>query len=211
MARKTSRKAHHAQWIPWDDAWKQGQRVNGSLDLVAAQLTERLESGEIPSIDRVITGHGIVETIELSPDFWKQVHIRVENILGSSVAWWPKKGSTLRGEIGQKSDHTVFLGRKAIDAMWPIEATLPKAEIAAPNEIKPDRRKPGPPPKHDWPNQLMPELIRIIHERGIPKTDAALAKKLADFCITHWDWQPDQAHLLRWIRHALHLVRRNSP
>ena len=64
----------HARWISWEDAWKQGQRVVGNLELVAAQLKQGLVGEKIPAIDQIITEGGKVETLDLSaPEFWEQV------------------------------------------------------------------------------------------------------------------------------------------
>jgi len=77
MAREPVRKAvFHAQWISWDDAWKQGQSAGWSLELVATRLRKGLQGEKIPSIDEVITGPGTVETIDLSPEFCEMARNR---------------------------------------------------------------------------------------------------------------------------------------
>jgi hypothetical protein len=205
MAREPVRKTvFHAQWISWDDACKQGERVVGSLELVATRLKKGLQEGKIPSIDEVITGPGTVETIDLPPEFWSStVRIVAEPGFGSLVvAWYPNRGSTLPGGIAQKSKHNIFLGREAIDAMWPTETGA-----TAPGKVSPDRRKPGRKPKHDWPTEVAAELIRIIHFEGVPENDHGLARRLKQFCEDQFSYQPPPSEMRALIARLLRPVR----
>ena len=87
MARKPARQAVDlARWIRWGDAWQQGQRAVGSLDLVAAQLSEALAAGKIPAIDHVVTADRKVKTIPLPPEFWIST-VRIEVGIKSIGTW----------------------------------------------------------------------------------------------------------------------------
>jgi len=206
MAREPVRKAvFHAQWISWDDAWKQGQSAGWSLELVATRLRKGLQGEKIPSIDEVITGPGTVETIDLSPEFWNTVYICVENILGDCVVWWPKRGSTLPGGVAQKSKHNIFLGREAIDAMWPIEQVTPVAPQG--RKSRPGGRPPGPPPRHDWPTELGAYLITRVKVGPKITTDHKLADDFLKYCSEKFDWQPEQSAVRDKIPDLLKLIR----
>jgi hypothetical protein len=208
MARRPARQAVDlARWISWDDAWKQGQRVVGSLDLVAAQLREDLVRGKIPAIDQVITEDGKIETFDLPPKFWSStVRIGVEHAVGALVGWWPKRGSTLPGGIALKWKHTIFLGREAINALWPTAQVASAA--AQGRKPRPGGRPSGPPPTHNWPTTLAAYIIRRVKAGdNITENDSKLASEFCEHCSESFDWQPEHSAVRDKIPDLLRLIR----
>jgi hypothetical protein len=215
MARKPARKAaNHAQWISWDDACGQGHRLVGrgvgSLDLVAAKLSEALVAGKIPAIDRVVTDDRKVKTFDLSLKFWRTT-VTVgpgRNIRSQTrfVGWWPNKGCKLPGGIAPAGAHNIFLNREGINALWPTQPV----ESAASQERKPRTggRSPGPAPTRNWPMLLAAYIImRQNAGANITTNDSKLANEFCEYCSKKFDWQPEQSAVRDKIPELLQLIR----
>src|SRR5262249_41589020 len=103
--------------------------------------------------------------------------------------------------VAQKSKHLIFLGRKAIDGMWPTETEV------APEKVNLERRKPGRKTKHDWPIEVATELIRIVHNEGVPESDHGLAGRLRQFCDDQFSSRPAPSEMRALIARLLRRVR----
>jgi len=213
MARKPERQAVDlARWIPWDDAWKQGQRAVGqgvgSLDLVAAQLSETLAAGKIPAINCVVTADRKVKMIRLPSEIWSNIEIRVVlRGTGTShervVGWSPNDGC----KLPEGRAHNIFLDRAAVTSMWPTDP----AASATPQgrKSRPGGRPPGPPAINDWPMLLGAYIIMRVNARdNVTRNDSELADEFCEYCSENFDgWQPDQSAVRAKIPAFLKLIR----
>src|SRR5262249_23922902 len=120
--------------------------------------------------------------------------------------WFPKKGSELPGGIAQKWNHNIFLGRGAIDALWPTE----QVASAAPQgrKSRPGGRAPGPPPTRNWPTLLAAYIImRVKAGDNVTGNDSELASDFCEYCSKKFDWQPEHSAVRDKIPDFLKLIR----
>jgi hypothetical protein len=184
--------------IPWDDGCERVFGVVGSWDLAKVDLTKALQSRKVRALDRVTYKDDEFEEYELSPVFWKANKISVWRKLRGEDAgerWLDFINPLLMGrERGAK--HHIFFQRADIDALWP-SASVAWTEPTT----KPDRRKPGPRPQHDWPTLLAAELIRrAASGQKIPlDNDSKVADQLGQWFVDRFDWQPDNSDLRQLI------------
>ena len=220
MARKSAarklKSAYYAQWLPWSDGCKRVFRATGSWELAAVELKDKLASGQIKTMKRVTCGDK-VEEYKLSAEDWSAAGISARRDLSRSATadnrdgylrcYVTDKNQLRHGALTEPKDiewHHIFFRRRDIDALWPIEPVRPADMIA-----KPDHRKPGPKPTHDWQIEVAAELFRIIYSAAgkIPDNDSAVARQLCEFCENQWNWQPDESAVRKLIKRLLRRVR----
>jgi hypothetical protein len=80
-----------------------------------------------------------------------------------------------------------------------VRALLPRRALSAELESPPPRRKPGPPPKLDWPTVVARELIRRARAGEREPT----APEMCQFCEDKLLWQPDVSLMQRLLRELL--------
>ena len=86
-----------------------------------------------------------------------------------------------------------------VNALW---STATDRDVA-----KPARRKPGRSPKHNWPTVVAAELIRLVHEEGIPNNDSKVADRLSQVCQDRFQWQPADSEIRKLVADLLRPVR----
>jgi hypothetical protein len=192
-----------AKLILWDDGCQQIFGVAGSWELAAIELTKALESGKVRALDRVTYKDGKLEEYELLPDFWKANKISVWRKLRGEAAgerWLDFTNPLLLMGRERGAKHHVFFRRAGFDDLWP-RASVAGAEPTT----KPDRRKPGPRPRRDWPMLVAAELIRraLAGEKFPLDNDSKLARQLEEWLAAQFDWAPDNSEMRRLIAELL--------
>jgi hypothetical protein len=187
-----------AAWIFGDEACQQIMAAVGSWQIVVADLAASLRSGKIHAIDWVTCEGRPFGAYELSSAFWKAHKISID------TSWEGHPRLTVKPRDFHPGQHNIYFRRADMDALW---LSAPAAEPAA----KSGRRKPGPRPQHDWPEQLAAELIRraIAGELQL-NNDSKLADELGQFFEDRYGWQPDNSGMRKLIA-ALLAPSRNSP
>jgi hypothetical protein len=199
--------AHPAEWMRHTDAVAQIYAAIGDFDLVAVELIEALRAGKVCAIERVVTINRVpgrpptpekAETYELTSDFWKaaKIHVWPEPETGDGL--YIQEGAPPGSRGGWR--HNIFFRRADIDALWPSAP----AALGEP-EAKSVRRKPGPRPRHNWKEELAPELIRraITGEKIPLDNDAKVADQMGQWFRDQYDWEPDNADLRKEIAKLL--------
>ena len=114
---------------------------------------EGLKSGKLRCMRESRTNPSERELVPAS--FWQDLNIDVEPDLGLIQI---QRGRSIQRvtprDLGQIYDWAYYVWKPDFDRLWPsAKADQETTEMSS-------RRKPGPPPTHDWPLVVAAELIR---------------------------------------------------
>jgi hypothetical protein len=187
-----------AEWVAIDAALAQIKTRVGSAALAARDLRRDLRSGDLVGASRCIGYRPEQESCEIyMRSFWRDVEVReFEN----HVRIRP---------LSSDPQHPLFNGqwwfyvrRTELDRRYPHALAEPRAA-----DDKPQRRKPGPKPTDDWPDEVAAELIRIAvtDPKALKNVDKLVTKIQTDFPKTDrfvpQDEKPVRALIVRLLKH----------
>jgi hypothetical protein len=186
------------EWVPMKEAWL---RVYASLsedmfltrrDLKADLLAERLVGAV-----RRIAKDGTETCIILKPAYCQ----RLEFPYAWLVEGWQADA--------QGEDWRFFVRRAELDQHYPIAATPP---ATATDDMRPPRRRPGPPPDTPrWWGICAEIARRCIDEKTgrvrIPKSEAALADDVLGWLEEHEQGEPSEREMREAVKYICAALR----
>jgi hypothetical protein len=188
------------EWVPMKKAWS---RIDGALgeqwELTKRIIKNDLVSRRLVGAARIIAADEKTERcILLARKFWEPIQI--------GYAWLVTGWEEHRRE-GEK--WYFFVHRRELDLRYPAQGWDEKQERhsfapgqdagqepQAETQPPPSRRRPGPPPKNDWPTRVTRELIRRARAGERNPT----APEMLQWCEDMWDWQPDIRQMQNLLR-----------
>jgi hypothetical protein len=189
------------EWASLDDAFER-VKLCGSAELAGHDLKQDFLTGRLQAAARCIAPDGTETCFIFEPAWWLPFKISCPpiSIIGStgrSCVEGVAEGWDL------KQGKWYWLVRRAeLDTLYPGADLNKLYPVAAPNEQAdntPSRRKPGSPPKHDWPLVVARELIRMARAGEKMPT----APKMLQFCEDKLRWQPDIRQMQRLLKFLL--------
>jgi hypothetical protein len=153
--------------------------------LACRQLPQDLLAGQLQGAARCIRD-GTETWLTFNPAWWQSLKISPPILLLDSTDRCRVEGD-----------------RVELHKLYPVADLDKLYSVAVPSEQADNptsRRKPGHPPKHDWPMVVARELIRMaLAGEKMPPT----APKMLQFCENKLRWQPDIRQMQRLLSKLL--------
>jgi hypothetical protein len=103
--------------------------------------------------------------------------------------------------------------RRAVENFHKIRFELDTAQVEALCSQPADPQQPragGRPPRFHW-DLIVGELIRMVHEGGVPDTDREVTRLLLNWCVAKWgDKAPEEPTVRERVRRWLAPLRRGQ-
>jgi hypothetical protein len=185
------------EWASLDDAFER-VKLCGSAELAGHDLKQDFLTEQLQAAARWIAPDGTETCFIFEPAWWRPLKISCPpiSIIGST-------GRSCVDGVAEgwdlKQGKWYWLVRRVeLDTRYPGD--LGKLyPVAAPSEQVDNttsRRKPGPPPKHNWPLLVARELIRM----ALAGEKMPTAPKMLQFCEDKLCWQPDIRQMQNLLR-----------
>jgi hypothetical protein len=180
---KTSLTFSGRDWVRLTDAFLQVMSNVGQRDLARNLFKRDLLSGRLGSMK--ILPDGTITLLNLSN--WQQLTL--------TVPLRPQEGVGVQPHV----DGYIYVRRADLDKHYPIAATPAPTTAAQADDAQPPkpRRKPGPPAKGDWPEQVMREVISRALRAGYKLPNAP---EMQEWCENTLGFEPDMRQMQRFLR-----------
>ena len=191
---------HTPEPLPLDDA-----RWVLITTLVKERLIERSGSGDdaVRDLEQAMAQQGLRcmarskdtgERKMLPPTIWEEI----------TITWRGPQYGVIAEYRRRPGDHTwrqfmyrLFVWLPDLDRIWPLAVSAP-VDQGNVSDVTPQRVKPGPKPKGDWPTLLARWLIAVAAEgpKRLQNVDA-LVTDAQDFLDNQIEWAPKDNKVLR--------------
>jgi hypothetical protein len=190
------------EWAPLDEVFDRVKFWVGSVELTGRELQQDLLTGRLQAAAWIIALDGTETWVILERAFWQRLKISCPpiSIIGSTGRCLVE-GEAEGWDRKQERRRSFLVRRGELDKLYPRADDKPYL-VAAPNEQADNttsRRKPGHPPKHEWPLVVARELIRMAAAGEKMPT----APKMLQFCENKLRWQPDIRQMQKLLRFLL--------
>jgi hypothetical protein len=189
------------EWAPLDEAFDRVKFWVGSVQLACRQLPQDLLAGQLQGAARCIRD-GTETWLTFNPAWWQSLKISPPILLLDSTDRCRVEGEA-DGWDRKREKRYFFVHRVELHKLYPVADLDKLYSVAVPSEQADNptsRRKPGHPPKHDWPMVVARELIRMaLAGEKMPPT----APKMLQFCENKLRWQPDIRQMQRLLSKLL--------
>jgi hypothetical protein len=184
------------EWASLDDAFER-VKLCGSAELVGHDLKQDFLTGRLQAAARCIAPDGTETCFIFEPAWWRPFKISCPPILLLRATGRSRVEGVAEGWDLKQGKWYWLVRRVELDTRYPC-ALGKLYPVAAPSEQADNstsRRKPGPPPKHEWPLVVARELIRM----ALAGEKMPTAPKMLQFCENKWRWQPDIRQMQRLL------------
>jgi hypothetical protein len=197
-------KAH--EWVPMKEAWL---RVHAALSenmrLTQRDLKEHLLAKRLAGAARVIAPDESERCIIFEPTFWGPVELPYAYLV-----------SGFQKHAGEGEAWHFFVRRAELDKHYPIAAT-PTATATTTvghrsDDMRPPRRRPGPPPDTErWWGICAEIALRCIDPKtgrvNVPESENKLAEDVLDWLVENEQGQPSASQMRDAVKYVCAALR----
>src|SRR6516225_8838695 len=162
------------EWVPFAMAWARAEQMVGPGSHTRSELQLAFRSGQLKAAVQYIAEDGAETWFVLERECWRWLLIQHAWAISEwkSIPGW--REAEMRAETRQQGRRHVVVRRRELDKHYPA-ATTPITHAGAETHANPARGKPGPAPRHDWPEHVTREVIRRLqHGERFPSAPAML-------------------------------------